>query len=459
MSVAATAVRVRHPSDCRTRLRRALTADLGFHGAPSNARSHAWHPFPAKFPPQLPRFFIEALSAPGETVLDPMCGSGTTLVEAVDSGRRAIGCDIDPLARLIATAKLTPVDAASVIRMGVEVLLAARRRLQNDRSALDRCLRTRFDSKTRKFVDYWFLPEQQFELLALVEEIEALPDDQSRRFFQLVLSSTIIAKSGGVSRARDLAHTRPHRVESKTPKSAFSEFQQRLARIARDAETGGPLLGSGGPASRAPRPIESTIARPFSPSSFEVRAARAERTGIESGSVDLVVTSPPYANGAIDYMRAHKFSLVWLGLELDALTSLRREYIGHDAQASSGQEELPEHCEVILDRLFSIDRRKANVLRRYYVEMEDVFREMHRVVRNDGAVVVVVGTSVLRGIDVETPFCLAAVAQRIGFDLVDIAVRRLDRDRRMMPARWNGARVSGIEHRMHEEHVIGLVRA
>lgn len=461
MSVAAAAASARPPSGCRARLGRALTADLGFHGAPSNGRTHAWHPFPAKFPPQLPRFFIEALTSPGDTVLDPMCGSGTTLVEAVDSGRRAIGCDIDPLARLIAAVKLTPVDASEVIRRGVEVLLAARRRVQNESSVLKRRLRTRFDAKTRQFVDYWFLPAQQLELLALVEEIEDLPDEQSRSFFQLVLSSTIIAKSGGVSRARDLAHTRPHRVESKTPKSAFSEFEQRLARISRDAEVAGSLPAAERPAPRAPRarPAERTIAGPSSPPSFEVRAARAERTGLESGSVDLVVTSPPYANGAIDYMRAHKFSLVWLGLELDALTSLRREYLGHDARASTSRGELPEHCEAILGRLFALDRRKAGVLRRYFGEMEDVFRETHRVVRQDGAVVVVVGTSVLRGIDVETPFCLAALAQRVGFDLSGIAVRRLDRDRRMMPARWNRAPESGIEHRMHEEHVIGLVGA
>ena len=507
MSVAAAAASAGPPSGCRARLGRALTADLGFHGAPSNGRTHAWHPFPAKFPPQLPRFFIEALTSPGDTVLDPMCGSGTTLVEAVDSGRRAIGCDIDPLARLIAAVKLTPVDASEVIRTGVEVLLAARRRVQNESSVLKRRLRARFDAKTRQFVDYWFLPAQQLELLALVEEIEDLPDEQSRSFFQLVLSSTIIAKSGGVSRARDLAHTRPHRVESKTPKSAFSEFEQRLARISRDAEVAGSLPAAERPAPRAPRarpaestiagpssppsfeqrlariardaevagslpaaerpapraprarPAESTIAGPSSPPSFEVRAARAERTGLESGSVDLVVTSPPYANGAIDYMRAHKFSLVWLGLELDALTSLRREYLGHDARASTSRGELPEHCEAILGRLFALDRRKAGVLRRYFGEMEDVFRETHRVVRQDGAVVVVVGTSVLRGIDVETPFCLAALAQRVGFDLSGIAVRRLDRDRRMMPARWNRAPESGIEHRMHEEHVIGLVGA
>lgn len=458
----ATAARAAATPSRRDRLRSALAADLGFHGSPANERSHAWHPFPAKFPPQLPRFFIEELSAPGETVLDPMCGSGTTLVEAVALGRNAIGCDIDPLARLIAATKLMSVDAAVASSVGAELLTIAERRFLDDRPGLKRSLRDRFDAKTRDFVDYWFLPHQQLELLALVETIESLPDPGSRRFFQVALSSTIIAKSGGVSRARDLAHTRPHRVPDKTPKSAFREFEQRLGRITRTADRSMPLLVRESPApygSRLHRAIEKPCGNPFAAAGAEVRAARAESTGLDDGTVDLVVTSPPYANNAIDYMRAHKFSLVWLGMEIESLTTLRREYIGHDALSGDADDAFPERCERSLDRLAALDRRKSAVLRRYFREMTEVLREMHRVVRRSGAVIVVVGTSILRGVNVETPECLAALAEEIGFDLVGIGVRRLDRDRRMMPARWGRAPGSQIEHRMHEEQVIGLLRA
>ncbi len=457
----ATAARAPAPASRQERLRRALAADLGFHGSPANERSHAWHPFPAKFPPRLPRFFIEELSAPGETVLDPMCGSGTTLVEAVALGRNAIGCDIDPLARMIAATKLMSVDGAVATSVGAELLTLAARRLREDRPGLKRSLRNRFTAKTRAFVDYWFRPQQQLELMALVEIIESLPDPGTRRFFQVALSSTIIAKSGGVSLARDLAHTRPHRVPDKTPKSAFREFEQRLSRITRTAGHSGPLLvrepvaalGSG-----VRRTVERPSGNPFSRARSEVRAARAEGTGLDDGSVDLVVTSPPYANNAIDYLRAHKFSLVWMGMEIESLTDLRRQYIGHDALPKSGDDSFPERCERSLRRLATVDSRKSSVLRRYFREMKAVLREMHRVSRTEGAVIIVVGTSVLRGVDVETPQCLAALAQEVGFDLAGIGVRRLDRDRRMMPARWNRTAGSRIEQRMHEERVIGLSR-
>ena len=71
-------------------MREALCANLDFHGTNGSYGSHAWHSFPAKFPPQLPEFMIRHLSNPGDLVLDPMLGSGTTLIEAIRLGRRAM---------------------------------------------------------------------------------------------------------------------------------------------------------------------------------------------------------------------------------------------------------------------------------------------------------------------------------------------------------------------------------
>ena len=64
----------------RERLSDLLSSDLDFHGKSSAYASHNFHAFPAKFPPQLPRKFIEGLTEPGDVVLDPMVGSGTTIL-------------------------------------------------------------------------------------------------------------------------------------------------------------------------------------------------------------------------------------------------------------------------------------------------------------------------------------------------------------------------------------------
>lgn len=431
-------------------LREALCADLDFHGADGKYASHGWHPFPAKFPPQLPQFFIEHLSGVEDVVLDPMFGSGTTLVEANRLGRRVIGCDIDPLAQMIAAAKLTPIEAVKTLQTGNRIIEAAKRDYWQNRDSLERELSLRFDEKTREFINYWFLPQQQLELIALLQNIESLPENSEdsarlqtqeriRDFLRVVFSSTIIAKSGGVSLARDLAHTRPHRDTNKKPNSAFVEFAKRLERNLATYER-----------SRLKSRVTDTL--------FQIRTASADKTGLTSASVDLIVTSPPYANNAIDYMRAHKFSLVWFGWKIADLTKIRAQYLGHDAASREEFNRLPKQCEKTLERLAELDEKKAVVLRRYFGEMFAVIAEMQRVLKKGKAAVIVVGTSHLRGIDVETQKGLAAIGKSVGFDLAGTGVRRLDRDKRMMPARWGNKRHSQIEERMHEEYVIGLVK-
>jgi hypothetical protein len=84
-----------------------------------------------------------------------------------------------------------------------------------------------------------------------------------------------------------------------------------------------------------------------------------------------------------------------------------------------------------------------------------VLTEMYRVLRHDAAAVVIVGPSVMRGINVQTHHCLADIAADVGFDVVGVVQRMLDRNKRMMPARFRKTD-SMIEQRMHEEYVIGL---
>ena len=165
-------------------LQEALRADLDFHGTDGNYSPHSWHPFSAKFPPQLPQHFIECLSDPYDVVFDPMLGSGTTLVEAVRLRRRAVGCDIDPLARMIAAAKLTPVDPTGALQTGYGIIDSAKCDYWEERDRLERDLVRRFDPKTREFVNYWFLPRQQLELLALLQHIEPLPQGGNTRIPQ-----------------------------------------------------------------------------------------------------------------------------------------------------------------------------------------------------------------------------------------------------------------------------------
>jgi DNA modification methylase len=417
----------------RERLATLLEGELNFHGEDSGYASHDLHSFAAKFPPQLPRAFIRGLTIPGDVVLDPMMGSGTTVVEAFIEGRRGVGFDIDPLALRLGRVKTMTTDVNSLRNAGIKVLAKANDLLVNGQK-VEQSFARHFDGQTKAFIDYWFLPNTQRELMALMLAIQDVSDTLPRRFLELTFSAIIVTKSGGVSRARDLAHSRPHLDKTKVSKNALEQFSLRMRKnlnsIAQLKENG-------------------TVATPM--------AGDARSMPLSDGVIDLIVTSPPYAN-AIDYMRAHKFSLVWFGESIADLSKLRAEYIGSERIGQVQHDSLPKRAQAVIHELQERDRKKAAILQKYFMDMKAVLSEMYRVLRKDSAAIVVVGTSTMRGFNIQTHQCLTDIAARSGFDVVGVAQRSLDRNKRMMPARFGKKTDSLIEQRMHEEYVIGLLK-
>ncbi len=432
-----------------------LSGDLDFHAEKSNGSSHSFHSFPAKFPPQLPRKIINALTEKNEIVLDPMIGSGTTLIEAVLAERRGIGFDIDPLALKISSVKVQSLDVDIVRVLARKILKNAKKAIEkNPQLSLDVFL-SRWDSKTAKFVDYWFDKKAQLELAALMLEIEKITDVDLHSFFELVFSSVIVTKSGGVSMALDLGHTRPHRAKivldldgkiiheekvkekrrpyvTKRLRSTFDEFGKRCEANMRN------LLDMS--------------------SKGYVSFGNAESIPLADNSVDLIVTSPPYASNAIDYMRAHKFSLVWMWYSVEELGNKRKEYIGGDATSNITFETLPPKTSDLLEQISVKDKKKGLVVHRYYSEMTRVLKDTFRVLKSGKAALFVVGSSIIRGVDTETHLCLSEIGETIGFEVPKIGVRNLDRNRRMLPAGAKVNKASQIQQRMHKEYVIGFYK-
>ncbi len=426
-------IRVQNELNKRERLSTLLEGELNFHGENSGYASHDIHAFAAKFPPQLPRVFIRGLTNPGDFVLDPMMGSGTAVVEALIEGRRGVGFDIDPLALRLGQVKTTPLDIGKVKEIGTQVIINATTLLLN-REAIDQKLADMYDQETKEFINYWFLLETQYELMALYLAIKDVPDHFIRRLLELTFSSIIITKSGGVSMARDLAHSRPHLDITKKPKNAIEQFSIKLRKNLKSISQ-----------------LNNEHIDAFA------ITGNARSMPIADGSIDLIVTSPPYAN-AIDYMRAHKFSLVWFGESIKGLSGLRSKYIGSERIGKQKYGMLPDDVEIIVQQLGKLDANKAAILRKYFLEMNSVIGEMYRVLKNDAIAVVVIGTSLMRGIDVQTHLCLATLASNQGFDVVGVVQRVLDRNKRMMPARFGKKSNSMIEQRMNEEYVIGLFK-
>lgn len=452
---------VLHGADYCTRLKDLLNANLDFHGRDNGYASHLWHAFPAKFPPQLPRTFIEGLTCPGDVILDPMMGSGTTILEACLTGRRAIGLDIDPLALRIAASKTRSSLHTHAHAALQQILAQTRANLALGSAHFEQQFMQQMDEPSREFVRYWFAPSTAQALFFLQQAIQTIADDDLRLFFETAFSAIIITKSGGVSLAFDLAHTRPHRAKIVYDESGYAVLHENATQISEKRlklltkTLRSPLDDF---EKRVKQNLNSML--PFSRQTQPpyIAESNAQALPLCDGCVDLIVTSPPYAANAIDYMRAHKFSLVWLGYPVEQLSDKRSAYIGGESVQNINLAQMPVKTAALLALLAQKDPRKANALHRYYSEMQRALAEMYRVLRPGKAAIVVVGTSVLRGIDIRIQDCLSEIGSAIGFDVPAIGVRNLERNRRMMPV---GAAVdanSQIQQRMQQEFVIGFYK-
>jgi tRNA G10 N-methylase Trm11 len=197
----------------------------------SPQKLRAIHPFPARMAPELVWDELPCRSTNRRPlrVLDPMAGSGTTLVTAKLRGHEAIGFDRDPLAVLIARSWLTNVKPDDVESKAATVLSKARSRAR-DMAITDAYPRAA-DAETKAFVRYWFDTTNRVQLTALSESISRLHNPSLRDLMWCAFSRLIITKTIGVSLAMDISHSRPHRSYEKAPINAFDRFQHAVNQV------------------------------------------------------------------------------------------------------------------------------------------------------------------------------------------------------------------------------------
>ena len=289
---------------------------LDFSGHDTIYGPHALHPYAAKCPPQLVRYGLRYYSKPGDLVLDPMAGSGTTLAEAQRLGRNAVGYDIDPLARLIAEVKISNVNDDAVDRAYMTVA----QRTEADLVAL-RKRRVSADVRGRVILpdfpnrDYWFIDSVAQALALLTHHISTVrAPAAARRFLWVAFSSLILAKKS-VANARDIIHSRHHFFSHDEQPDVLARFKTRVDHMRKRMDD-----------YRKDCKGDQKIR-------IVARLGDARRLADNDESVDLIFTSPPYAT-ALDYSRAHFLAVAWmekvLRIDLPSYRSKAGHYIGSD---------------------------------------------------------------------------------------------------------------------------------
>lgn len=399
--------------------------DLNFDGHNTLYATHGLHAFAAKCPPQLVKYGLRYYSKPGELILDPMIGSGTTLVEARIMGRHGIGYEIDPLARLIAQVKCRIVEEGclrdayeTVVRQCLQDLTA----LQHQNPPQE--VRNRATPPEFHNLDYWFSPEVSATLALLSYHITETPMTNAVRDFLWVTFSSIILAKKSVANARDITHSRHHHWQHPHPPNVLEKFKARFERMSKQMNEFAELC----------RNVPSTKA--------EVKLGDARHLPIEDETIDLIFTSPPYAT-ALDYPRAHFLAVPWmqtvLGVNLEEFRSNAPIYIGSERGRIAGDFTLSDKlinfdlAESILCQLNQQSSRHAKLIQRYFIDMYQVLSEMGRVLKKQKHAIIVVCPSHIRKVEVPTHKVFAEMGRFVGLKLKKEYTRTINERRRLLP--------------------------
>ena len=375
--------------------------------------THLLHPYPAKLLPHIARFFLSnnALSQPGSFVADPFCGSGTVLLESALSGRRPIGADANPLARLISSVKLTPLGERQVQSAATTVFRLCAESKQQPASRPDVVN-----------LDYWFHPHVIRQLSRLRQAIAACPDNDARLFLLVCLSVCVRKVSladprlSVPVRLREDQYQTNHRLHEPTRLrlrrlrrvNVLTVFRSIVEANSRRMSTLRELLNGAVPAV-----VLSTDARDLRD------GAAAQARPLESGSVTLTITSPPYA-GAQKYVRATSLSLGWLDLwPSKRLRECENQCIGREHYPKASYTDPISTGLAVADRQLLRVRKtsplRAHIFAQYLNEMRDAVSEIWRVSKPGGHVVLVCGDNSIIGRPFRTSAFLATLFHEFGF--------------------------------------------
>lgn len=346
--------------------------DLGFFASTDwafDARNgeRDLHPYPARFIPEIPRAALATLR-PQRVVLDPFCGAGTTLHEALKSGLEAIGVDLNPVACMISrvrTALWTAQDEA-----------LAERYVSDLEASLSRSVAVELGSSQRDIprLSHWFADDAQELLARAIAHVSSLQGPWKDR--------VAVAVSGATVRlSRQDSDTRYAAVDKKITYESGKKLLVNSLKHVIEWLQANKLPGEG-------------------PNAKVYCADTRDLGFLPDESVDAAIFSPPYPN-AYEYWLYHKYRMYWLGFDP---IKVRSQEIGARPHYS---------------------KPNGQTASDFAREMTQVLVELARVTRPDGGMFVVVGDSQIRGKFVNNGDLLVEVANRTGYDLVAQATRSI----------------------------------
>lgn len=240
---------------------------------------HNIYPYHAKFYPEIPKKFIKRYSKKGDTVLDPFCGSGTTLLEGLKLERNVIGVDLSPIAILNSKVKTSTYEIEKIKIMAEQII-----KIENSESLIPY-----FPNR-----EIWFEQETLEILGKLNYNIRNIEEEKYKNLFLLIFLS-IINNCARTRKTWNLGYladnVMPNLDRHSDPIKLFSKKVEKLLKE-------GDILQN----------ISNTV-----------MCIESDIMDFNTENIDLVVTSPPYPF-AVDFIKYHRLALYWLEKDVDRLS-------------------------------------------------------------------------------------------------------------------------------------------
>jgi DNA modification methylase len=374
----------------------------------------AWHPYYAGYAEQFVDDVLSVLAKPGDIILDPWNGSGTTTLVAQRKGLRSVGIEINPVMALHAQAKNLqfPRFADDLIVKAQDLIEVSHRLVGQSPIGFGD-------------VADWVPDEPLTALLAIRRAIqEELADSPAPDFVDAILCQE----------AQKILYP------SRTNAFFFSALFQVLRQVGKFSRGSNPtwLLLDDQVISRPADAVFALFSETVESMLADLEMAAWEAEGIADywvmtgdsrllrlvdRSVDLIVTSPPYCT-RIDYAFATKPELLLLGKEGSEVDALRRDTMGAPVIVDKGiarQEVWGPTCN---DFLTAVAEHPSKASKSYYLptylqyfrDAELSLREIKRVLKDGGQAVVVVQSSYYKDLELPLGDMYVEMSKRLGFD-------------------------------------------
>lgn len=364
--------------------------------------THGFHTYPAMMIPQIAKKLIADYGTNSSLLFDPYCGTGTSLVEANIAGINAIGSDLNPLARLLAKVKTTPIENQT-LKLHL---------LDFDKYLRD--YRLGFDTKKSIIVpnfsriDFWFSKDVKQKLSVIKDYIEKIQNSDISDFFKIAFSQTV----------RDTSYTRNnefklYKMDSEQIKAFNPDPFSRMEFI----------LG------RNYKGLEEFMTSKVENSSTKILDINTikyvPKKKIKENSVDLVITSPPYGDSSttVAYGQFSTLANQWLDFMENGRT-LDKDLMG-GIRANRTKKFDSEALNDIINDITKIDSKRALDVVSFFSDYEKSIKHISPIVKKDGFLCYVVSNRKVKGQSVLTNEITKDFFVKYGFTHINTFSRKI----------------------------------